>query len=134
MPECTRAVAATSVVSIELGIEREYRSFPVATMNDLRRYPRLSSPKGTIMAWQCASIRQVSRVANFSLCGLYIRTTEPPRTGTIIQLLLNAPAGEVRARAIVQRIEPKRGMGVKLVAMQQEDRARFAGWLRGLSS
>jgi hypothetical protein len=106
----------------------------VATMNDLRRYPRVPSPKGTILAWQSASSRQVSRLANLSLFGLYIRTTEPPPTGTVIQLLLNVPAGEVRARAVVQRSEPKRGMGVKLVAMRQEDRARFTGWLRRLSS
>jgi len=93
----------------------------VATTNDLRRYPRVPSPKGTILAWQSASSRQVSRLANLSLFGLHIRTTEPPPTGTVIQLLLNVPAGEVRARAVVQRSEPKRGMGVKLVAMQQED-------------
>jgi PilZ domain len=103
---------------------------PVATTNDFRRYPRLPSPKGTILAWQSASIRQVSRVANLALGGLYIRTSEPPPPGTFIQLLLDVPTGEVRARAIVQRSKPKEGMGVKFVAMQQEDRARFARWLR----
>jgi hypothetical protein len=49
-------------------------------------------------------------------------------------LLLDVPAGEVRARAVVQRSKPKEGMGVKLVAMQQDDRARFAQWLKRLSS
>jgi hypothetical protein len=40
----------------------------------------------------------------------------------------------VRARAAVQRSNPKQGMGVKFVAMAQEDRARFARWLKALSS
>jgi PilZ domain len=106
----------------------------VATTNDLRRYPRLSAPKGTILGWQSASEQHVSYVANFALGGLYIRTTEPPPPGTYIRLLLDAPTGEVRARAVVQRSNPKEGMGVKIVAMQQEDRARFARWLKRLTS
>jgi len=106
----------------------------VATTNDLRRYPRLSSPKGTILAWQTANRRVVSSVDNLGLGGLYIRTPEPPAPGTFIQLLLDAPTGEVRARAIVQRSKPKAGMGVKFIAMQQEDRARFVRWLERLSS
>jgi len=107
---------------------------PVATTNDFRRYPRLSSPKGIILAWQCASKRDVSRVANLGLGGLYIRITDPPPTGAYIQLLLDAPIGQVRARALVQRSRPKEGMGVKSVAMQQEARARLAGYLKGLAS
>jgi len=93
----------------------------MATTNDLRRYPRLSSPKGMILACQTANKRVVSSVDNLGLGGLYIRTPEPPSSGTFIQLLLDAPAGEVRARAVVQRSKPKEGMGVKFVAMQQED-------------
>jgi hypothetical protein len=79
-------------------------------------------------------MRQVSRVVDLSLGGLCIRTTQPPPTGTFIQLLLDAPTGHIRARAVVQWSEPNRGMGVKLVAMEQDDHARFVGWLRRLSS
>jgi hypothetical protein len=106
----------------------------VATTNDLRRYPRLSSPKGTILAWQTSSRREVSCVVNLGLGGLYIRTIEPPPPGTFIQLLLDVPTGEVRARAIVLRSRHREVMGVMFVAMQQEDRARFIRWLRCLSS
>jgi len=76
----------------------------------------------------------VSGVENFSLGGLYIRTPNPPAAGTFIQLLLDAPTGEVRARAVVQRSRLKEGMAVKFVAMQQEDRARLARWLKNLPS
>ena len=106
----------------------------LATNIDRRCYPRLLSPKGTIVAWQTANTRVVSSVDNFGLGGLYIRTPDPPATGTFIQLLLEAPTGEVRARAVVQRGRPKEGMGVKFVAMQQEELARFARWLKSLSS
>ena len=106
----------------------------MAATNELRRYPRISAPQGAILAWRSGFLRQVSRIGNLSLGGLFIRTTEPPPTGAVIQLLLNVPAGEVRARAVVQWSEPKNGVGVKFVAMQQEDHARFASWLKLLSS
>jgi hypothetical protein len=106
----------------------------VATANDHRHYSRVSSPKGTVLAWQTGNRREVSLLDNLGLGGLYIRTNEPPSPGTFIQLLLDAPSGEVRARAIVQRSKPKEGMGVKFVAMQQEHRARFALWIKHLSS
>ena len=106
----------------------------MTTTNDLRSYPRLSSPKGTILAWQTAGKRFVSSVANLGLGGIYIRTAEPLPPGTFIQLLLDVPTGEVRARAVVRTSRPHQGMGVKFVAMQQEDRARFARWLKRLSS
>jgi hypothetical protein len=102
--------------------------------SERRVYPRLPAPKGTIVAWHSFNKRVVSAVDNLGLGGLYIRTADPPATGTFIQLLLDAPAGEVRARAAVQRSNPKQGMGVKFVAMAQEDRARFARWLKALSS
>jgi hypothetical protein len=31
-------------------------------------------------------------------------------------------------------VAPMRGMGVKFIAMEDEHRARFAGWLKTLSS
>jgi PilZ domain-containing protein len=102
---------------------------PVATTNDLRRYPRAPSPKGTFLAWQGAGIKLVSRVANLGLGGLYIRTPDPPPPGTFIQLLFDLPGGEVRARALVQRSTPKEGMGVKFIAMHAEDRGRLGRWL-----
>jgi hypothetical protein len=101
---------------------------------DRRRYPRLSSPTGTVVAWRSINKSSVSAVENFGLGGLYIRTHDPADPGTLIQLLLDAPTGEVRARAVVQRCSPKVGMGVKFVAMEQDHRARFAGWLKSLPS
>jgi len=52
---------------------------------------------------------------------------------TNIRLLLDAPEGEIRARAVVRRATPNKGMGVKIVAMNPEDRARLMRWLDNLS-
>lgn len=104
------------------------------TMNDLRRYPRINSPQGTILAWQSGNRRFVSHLQNLGLGGMFIRTAQPAPLGTYIQLLLDVPAGEVRARAVVQRSESMQGMGVKFVAMQQEDRGRFVQCIKKLSA
>jgi hypothetical protein len=105
---------------------------PVATLNDLRRYPRIISPKGILLAWQSGGKKSVSYLGNLGLGGLYICALEPPPPGTFIQLLLDLPSGEVRARALVQRSKPKEGMGVRFVAMHQEDRGRLTRWLKTL--
>lgn len=102
-------------------------------MNDLRRHPRIRLPKGTVLAWSTAGKRCVSLVQNFALGGLFIRALEPLPRGSSIQLLLDAPEGEIRARAIVQNSRPREGMGVKFIAMQPEDRARLGRWLNTLS-
>src|ERR1700722_20992612 len=99
-----------------------------------RVYPRLPAPKGTIVAWHSSNRRVVSAVDNFGLGGLFICTPDPPATGTFIQLLLDAPTGEVRARAAVQQSSPKQGMGVKSIPMEQQHRAGPAGWLKTLPS
>ena len=109
------------------------RGILVAITHDLRRYPRFNSPKPTFSAWQSASQRLVSRVEELGLGGLFIRTPEPPPLGTFLQLLLDTAEGEIRARAEVKSFRPKEGMGVKIVGMGQEDRARFARWLNRLS-
>jgi hypothetical protein len=105
----------------------------LATTNDLRRYPRVPPPKGTVLAWSTVNQRLVSRVENFALGGLFIHIEEPLPLDTNIQLLLDAPEGEIRARAVVRRTTPKEGMGVKIVAMNPEDRARLMRWLDNLS-
>jgi hypothetical protein len=86
-------------------------------------------PRGTFLAWQGGGKKLVSSAGNLGLGGLYIRTTEPPPVGAALQLLLDLPVGEVRARVIVQRSDPKRGMGVKFIAMQHEDRGKLARWI-----
>ena len=64
---------------------------------------------------------------------MFIRVAEPLPPGSYIQLLLDAPEGEIRARAVVRRSTPKQGMAVGFVAMQPEDRARLSRWLNNLS-
>jgi hypothetical protein len=86
------------------------------------------------VAWLSGTLRFVSRVETLSLGGLFILTKKTPETGTMIQFLIDIPGNGVRARAIVRDITPGKGMGVGIVAMSQEDRARYFTFLNRLQS
>ena len=102
-------------------------------MHELRKYPRLQTPAGVSLAWQTANQKLVSRLGDLCLGGLFIRTLNPLTPGTSIHLLMDTPAGEIRARAEVRSARARIGMGVKFVAMLPEDRARLGRWLNMLS-
>ena len=102
--------------------------------NATRRYPRVKSPNGLSVGWQTSGQKFVSSVETLGLGGLFIRTNEPPPTGTTIQLLIDISGGGVRARAIVRNIKPGEGMGVDIVSMNPEDRARLSNFVRQLPS
>ncbi len=98
--------------------------------NDTRRkHPRHKAPKGMFVAWRTAGQRKVSRAETLGLGGLFLHTPDPPSEGSIIELLFDLKAGEVRARAVVRHHVPGKGMGVQFVQMQAADRARLNQFL-----
>ena len=102
--------------------------------NDLRRYARVTSSKGTFLAWSTAGRRLVSRIDNFALGGMFINVADPLSPGSYIQLLFDVPEGEIRACAVVRCSSPNKGMAVRFVSMQPEDRTRLGRWLNNLSA
>ena len=89
-----------------------------------RRYVRVKSPD-ILVAWQANTRRSVSRLDTLGLGGMFVLTREPAPIRSMLRLLLDLPIGEVRARAVVRRVNPLKGMAVEFVAMSQEDRARL---------
>jgi hypothetical protein len=52
----------------------------------------------------------------------------------MLQLMFNAPQGQVRVRAVVRNVKAGEGMGVAIVSMEQEDRGRVDQWLKQLAA
>jgi hypothetical protein len=90
-----------------------------------RKHKRIAPPKGTIAAWKSAGKSAVSRVQDIGLGGVFLITPNAPASGASVDLLLSLPIGEVRARAMVCRSIPEKGMGLKFVQMAAHDRARL---------
>jgi PilZ domain len=56
---------------------------------------------------------------------MFVLTRQPAPIYSTLKLLLDLPLGEVRARAVVRRVNPQKGMGLEFISMSQEDRARL---------
>jgi tetratricopeptide (TPR) repeat protein len=98
-----------------------------------RKDKRHTAPSKTLAAWKAPGQGAVSRVQNIGLGGLYLAASAPPAAGTSIDLVLSLPVGEVRARAVVCRSTPGKGMGVQFVLMRGEDRAKLNRFLLNLT-
>ena len=92
---------------------------------ELRRYPRVVPSRRLVVAWQSGTRRAVSYLESIALGGLFVVTRQPVPIRSMVKILLDLPFGEVRARAVVRRVTPARGMGLEFIAMTQEDRARL---------
>ena len=97
-----------------------------------RKYPRLKPPKTVVVAWQSGVQRDVSYLDDVALGGLYVRTKKKVALRSLVQFLLDMPLGQVRGRAVVRRVSEHHGFGVQIIAMEQEDRARFFRQLKAL--
>jgi hypothetical protein len=93
--------------------------------DEQRRYPRVKPPKSVVAAWQAGAQRGVSFVDSMAIGGLFVRTKERVPLRCLVQILLDLPVGQVRARAIVRRVRDGHGMAVQFIAMGQTDRARL---------
>ena len=76
-------------------------------------------------ALESAPFREPKRLA----WAASLHTPDPPTEGSVIELLFDLKAGEVRTRAIVRHRLPGEGMGVQFVQMQSADRARLNQFL-----
>jgi hypothetical protein len=95
------------------------------TDSELRRYPRAAPPDGLRVAWQAGTRRAVSYLESIALGGLFVLTRQPAPIRSMVKILLDFPMGEVRARAVVRRVAPAKGMAIEFISMTQEDRARL---------
>jgi hypothetical protein len=100
--------------------------------HDIRRYPRRNAHKAMLVVWKQGTQKRVSRMENLGLGGLFICAQECPPVGTSLHVLFNLPEGEVRARTIVRNLATSRGMGLAIVSMEQEHRARLDRLLQRL--
>ncbi len=98
---------------------------PMLLEKKVRKYKRVAVPKGPLVAWERGGVRKSSHASVLALGGLFIATPEPPPVGDVINLVLDVPGAEVRARAVVCDSRAGRGMGIQFTSMAPEARARL---------
>ncbi|HEY8715987.1 MAG TPA: PilZ domain-containing protein, partial [Candidatus Acidoferrum sp.] len=98
---------------------------------DRRSHPRVFAPRGMVVAWRSGGQQGVSRMGTMALGGLFLHTQSPPSNGSVLELLFEIATGvQVRARAVVRNCMPGKGMGVKFVHMNNDDRSRLNRFLK----
>ncbi len=104
------------------------------SVTEQRKYPRFRPPKSVVVAWQSGVLRDVSYVESLGLSGLFLRTKKKVALRSLVQILLDMPVGQVRGRAVVRWVKEQHGMGLQIIAMDQEDRARLFRQLQALEA
>ena len=100
-----------------------------------RRFnPRVKSDKGVWVYWECNGDRDVSRVKNMSVGGLFIETPRIKRLGATTDLHFLVQEGQIRANAVVRHVKPGGGLGLKFKAVSENDRPNLAALMRRLRS
>lgn len=79
--------------------------------------------------WKSDGKTSASRLENVGLGGLYLHAANPPHEGTMIDVVLDLPTGQVYARAKVRRSTPAKGMGLQFIQMAPEDRVKLQRYL-----
>ncbi len=104
------------------------------SVTEQRKHPRFRPPNSVVVAWQSGVLRDVSHVESLGLSGLFLRTKKKVALRSLVQILLDMPVGQVRARAVVRWVKEQHGIGLQIIAMDQEDRARLFRQLKALEA
>jgi hypothetical protein len=93
---------------------------------------RVESKKSVWVYWECGGDRDVSRVADLSVGGLFIETPKIKRLGATTNLHFLVQEGQIRANAVVRHVKPGGGLGLKFKAVSEKDRPNLAALMRRL--
>lgn len=93
---------------------------------------RVATPEGVWVYWSSEGRDDTSRVRNLSLGGLFVETSQSRRVGSTVELDFLVQEGQIRAHAVVRRVEPSGGLGLKFTAVTDEDRQPLAALMNRL--
>lgn len=84
------------------------------------------------VCWQCNGREDVSRVRDLSLGGLFLETKIHRAVGASTKIDFLVDEGQIRAEAVIRHVRPGTGLGLKFIALTDQDRPRLAALLRRL--
>lgn len=100
-----------------------------------RLSPRIEAVQGVYVYWSCNGRDDLSRVLDLSISGLFLESPKARASiGSSTKLHFLVSEGSIRADAVVRYVLPGQGLGLKLIALPEEDRARFTSLIKRLRS
>ncbi len=95
---------------------------------------RVESGKSVWVYWECNGDRDLSRVKDISVGGLFIETRKIKRLGARTRLHFLVQEGQIRADAVVRHLKVGGGLGLKFNAVSENDRPNLAALMKRLRS
>jgi hypothetical protein len=108
--------------------------FRLGSSPSRRLSSRVEARSDVWVYWECNHRKDVSRVRNLGMGGLFLETKLPLPKGLKTKLHFLVDEGQIRAEAAVQHVTPGKGLGMRFTAVHQQDRAQLAALLTRLRS
>ena len=99
-----------------------------------RHCPRVETPHGVWVYWNCKRLEDTSRVRDLSMGGLFLQTGQARDVNAPIRLAFLVQEGQIRAEAVVRHVKPGSGLGLKFTALTEEDGPRLTALMTRLRS
>ena len=100
-----------------------------------RALTRLPASEDIWLCWQCNGRDDVSRVLDISSDGLFIETPHlSAKEGMPAKLDFLVQEGRIKAGAVVRHVKRDSGLGLRFIAIADEDRRRLKSLLTRLRS
>ncbi len=99
-----------------------------------RRYPRVEKPYGVWVYWNSKGREDISRVRDLSMGGLFVETEELRDVDATIMLDFLVQEGQIRAKTVVRHVKPGSGLGLRFIALTEEDGPRLTTLMTRLRS
>ena len=109
--------------------DKHFQSIP-----SRRHYPRVETPDGVWVYWNCKGREDTSQVRDLSMGGLFVESEEARDVDATIRLDFLVQEGQIRAEAVVRHVKPGRGLGLKFTALTEEDGPRLTALVTRLRS
>jgi PilZ domain-containing protein len=104
----------------------------LVTSPSRRLTSRIPAPGDVWVYWQCHGREDVSSVRDMSLGGLFLETPQPKAEGVLTRLHFLVQEGQIRADAVVRHAKSGAGLGLKFIALNDQDRPKLAALLSRL--
>jgi hypothetical protein len=117
-------------------VRADKRFLPGQSIPSRRHYPRVATPSGVWVYWNCKGREDTSQVRDLSMGGLFVETEKARDVDATIRLDFLIQEGQIRAEAVVRHVKPGSGLGLKFTALTPEDGPHLTALitrLRGLS-
>jgi hypothetical protein len=108
--------------------------FRMGSSPSRRLTSRVEAATDVWVYWECSHRKDVSRVRNVGMGGLFLETPHRFGKGLMAKLHFLVDEGQIRAEAAVRHTTPGKGLGMRFTAVHQQDGAQLAALLNRLRS